>query len=325
MIVTKIKKELGRLKKRLFYSSKAHKELAKLQYKYENIPYALYDKFRNGGFKVAIPTIRTASETVDKILRERCSLCRFGDGEFVLMGGGRIHYQQGCDELAARLKEVIASDTPKLLIGLPPCFGALDEYLPPVADFWVKCMSRKRRTIYSYLDMDRVYYNAFVSRIYIQNHKTEEHYRECTAYYQKVKSIWSGRDVVICEGEATRFGMFNDLLAGAASVSRILCPARNAFDRYGDILSAFDDISRDTLVLIALGPTATVLSHDLCRKGFQAIDIGALDVDYEWFLRREVRLGAPVDFKYVDSGKQGRSIQPLDDPEYRRQTIKRIV
>jgi len=262
---------------------------------------------------------------LDKILQDKCSLARFGDGEFVIMDGGRIHYQQRSGELAVRLREVITSDLPDLLIGLPPCFGSLDHYLPPVADFWRKCMSRKRQTIYSYLDMNRVYYDAFFSRAYIQGHKTDAHYGKCRDYYEKVKKIWRGRDVVICEGQGTRFGMFNDLLDGCASVSRILCPARDAFDRYGEILSAFNGIGRDKLILAAIGPTATVLTYDLCGRGYQVIDVGALDLDYEWFLRKEVELGVPLEFKYVDSGKKGRRIRQLEDPEYHNQITKTIL
>jgi glycosyltransferase family protein len=325
MVLRKVEKELVRFKKRLFYSSKAHKQLEKAQYKLENMPYELYDKFTNDSFCVDMPIIKTIDETLDKILEDKCSLCRFGDGEFVLMGGGRIHYQDRSTKLAQRLKEVIGSDIPNLLIGLPPCFGCLDNYLPPVADFWMKCMSRKRGTIYSYLDMSRVYYDAFFSRVYMQNYKTDEHYRKCSDYYEKIKKIWAGIDIVICEGQGTRFGMFNDLLDSAESISRILCPARNAFDKYDEIVTAFDDISRDKLILVALGPTATVLTHDLCNKGYQAIDIGALDLDYEWFLRKEVELGAPLEFKYVDSGKKGRKIHQLQDPEYKRQIIKTIL
>lgn len=37
------------------------------------------------------------------------------------------------------------------------------------------------------------------------------------------------------------------------------------------------------MFLLALGPTATVLAYDLCKIGFQAIDIGHLDIEYEWF------------------------------------------
>ncbi|MCF7954334.1 MAG: GT-D fold domain-containing protein [Phycisphaerae bacterium] len=324
MILRKIEKELARFKKRLFYSSKAHKQLEKANYLLDNMPYEMFDKITNADFSVPLPIIKTAEQTVDKILEDKCSLTRFGDGEFVLMTGGRINYQPRNSELAVRLKEVLGSDLPNLLIALPPCFGDLSHFLPPVANFWRKWAVRKRELIYSYLDMNRVYYDAFFSRAYIQNYKTDEHYIKCSDYYAKVKKIWQGRDIVICEGDGTRFGMFNDLLDGAKSVSRILCPPRNAYAKYDEILSAFDDIDKDKLVLIALGPTATVLSYDLCIKGFQAIDTGAFDIDYEWFLRKETELGVPIDYKYVDSGKAGRKCQPLDDPEYKSQIMKKI-
>ncbi|MBS7021576.1 MAG: DUF1792 domain-containing protein [Firmicutes bacterium] len=38
------------------------------------------------------------------------------------------------------------------------------------------------------------------------------------------------------------------------------------------------------IILLAIGPTATVLSYDLADNGFQVIDIGHLDVEYQWYL-----------------------------------------
>jgi glycosyltransferase family protein len=185
-------------------------------------------------------------------------------------------------------------------------------------------MSQKRVMVYTYLDINRIYYNAFFTRVYMPFNKTDKHYQNCGRYFEKVKKTWAGRDVVICEGQGTRFGMFNDLLDGAKSISRIICPARGAFDKYDAILSAFNDIGMDNLILAALGPTATVLAYDLCKKGHQAIDIGHLDLEYEWFLRKE-QTGTPLEFKYVEGSKEGRIVQPLDDPEYKKQIIKRIV
>ena len=56
-----------------------------------------------------------------------------------------------------------------------------------------------------------------------------------------------------------------------------------------------------------------------CNKRYQAIDIRQLGLDYEWFLRKEVVLGAPLEFKYVDSDSKGRKINPPQDPECERQ------
>ena len=52
----------------------------------------------------------------------------------------------------------------------------------------------------------------------------------------------------------------------------------------------------DCLFLVALGPTATVLAYDLTKHGAQAIDIGHLDIEYEWFRARK-GIRVPVKYK----------------------------
>ena len=102
MILKKIEKEFERFKKKLLYSSKAHKRYEKIQYKLDNMSYEIYDKITNGGFSVQIPTVETIDETLDRILQGRGSISHFGDGEFRIMDGGRIHYQPRSPKLALR-------------------------------------------------------------------------------------------------------------------------------------------------------------------------------------------------------------------------------
>ena len=320
----KIKKEISRYKKRLFHSHPDYKIIDRLQYALENSPYEILQKLSDNQICLDIPIVRNSNETTDKILKDRCSLARFGDGEFSIMHDGNIHFQKSSQLLAQRLREVITSNVQGLLIGLPDCFGSLDSYHPQTADFWRKWMARKRTKIYSYIDMNRVYYSAFFTRVYMPYNKTDEHYRNCEEYFMKIKQIFTRRDVVICEGEGTRFGVLNDLLEGSKSISRILCPARSAFEKYAEILSAFNGIEKDRLILIALGPTATVLVHDLCKEGFQAIDVGHLDIEYEWFLRRDEE-GRPIEFKYVDGSDAGRRVHRIENTEYQDQVIKTIL
>ena len=47
-------------------------------------------------------------------------------------------------------------------------------------------------------------------------------------------------------------------------------------------------LSKNKLILIALGPTATVLSYDLYKLGYHVIDIGHADIEYEWFLNLDL-------------------------------------
>lgn len=322
MIIEKTVKELERFKKRLFCSSKAHKQLEQARYELDNIPYELYDKIKKGGFHLQLPKIKSIEETLDKIINDKCSISRFGDGEFSCMNCSRISFHDPSEALAERLKEVISSDISELLIGLPDCFGSLDCYVPYTRKFWRKYMAKKRQMLYSCLDMNRVYYNAFLNRYYLNFNKTDEFYRKCRAYFQKLKRMWKNRDVVLFESREARLGVGDDLLDEAKSISRIIfCPLRNAFNKYDKILSAFDDVDSDALILAALGPTATVLAYDLCRKGYQAVDIGHISEEYGCFLRKET----PLELKSMGRDITMKHSSNPDDPEYKKQIIKKII
>ena len=41
----------------------------------------------------------------------------------------------------------------------------------------------------------------------------------------------------------------------------------------------------DDLICISLGPAATVLAYDLAEGGYQAVDIGQVDNEYDWYIR----------------------------------------
>ena len=106
---------------------------------------------------------------------------------------------------------------------------------------------------------------------------------KCSRWFDELREIWNNRDIVFVEGEKSRLGVGNDLFDNVRSIKRILCPISDAFDRYNDILSAALNLEKDALLLIALGPTATVLSYDLFKAGYQAIDIGhGTVIDIGW-------------------------------------------
>jgi len=183
-------------------------------------------------------------------------------------------------------------------------------------------MFKKRQMTSSYLDMNRIYYNAFVNRFYLNFNKRDEYYARCRTYVEKLKGIWKDRDVVLFESQEARLGVTNDLLDGAKSISRIVfCPVKNAFERYDEILSAFDGINSDALILAALGPTATVLAYDLCKRGYQAIDIGHISEEYECFSRKET----PMELMSMGHNTSMKQVSNPDDSEYKKQIIRRIV
>lgn len=139
-----------------------------------------------------------------------------------------------------------------------------------------------------------------------------------------LKRIWNNKDVVFVEGEGTRSGYGNDLFSNTASIKRIVCPAVNAFDKYDEILNTCLEFDKNKLFIIALEPTATVLAYDLAKQGYRALDLGHLDIEYEWFLRG-TKKKIPIKDKYVNETKRGKVITKIKDENYLLQIYKKIL
>ena len=120
--------------------------------------------------------------------------------------------------------------------------------------------------------------------------------------------------------------MGNYLFSNAKSISRILCPTVNAFEKIDDIKSSIrKNCSENNIILLALGPTATVLAAEMCDEGFQMIDIGHVDVEYIWYLRHDL-LRKPIDGKYVnESGERIQSDLYEKDKDYLDSIIDEIA
>ncbi|HFR3241219.1 TPA: GT-D fold domain-containing glycosyltransferase [Streptococcus suis] len=274
---------------------------------------ALFYFFRNTSTYKSLKDIHfTDDDLTFQHLKNGASLTRFGDGEIAwLFGKSKGHFGQlNSRELSNRLMEVISAiDESKLLIGVPNLFGEMRNYskkriqnrnvhLLEYGKYWSEVLDER----YSYAD-------SLITRVY--NGRIGINHKEV---FSKWKSVWKDRDVVLIEGEGTRFGVGNDLLINAKSVSRIIAPKENAFEKYLDILTTAQKFQKDVLFLIALGPTATILVFDLVKLGFQAIDIGHLDIEYEWFLRQSSDKVA-IEGKYVNE-VGGMSKQSMNEMIY---------
>lgn len=269
----------------------------------------------------APPTVLSIDETLRRIVCDKCSASRFGNTEIILIAGkNEPRYQDYSPCISQKLREVLGSDEPGHLVCLSPVFGDNAALVQDSRRYWQQHLSRFRKTWYEHLLPGKDYGNTFVSRFYM----TIQDKSKTGARYELWKTLWQGRDLVFVEGEKSRMGVGNDLFAGARSISRILGPATNAFSQYDRLLAAALKFSRDHLFLLALGPTATVLSLDLHRRGYHAIDIGHIDVEYEWF-RRGVTRKEPLKFKYVNEAEAGDQVEDSTDSAYLSQIAARIV
>lgn len=295
------------------------KEINKeLQLKIDNAVFEKMDEFNAGHWW--FPKIESNELLVKKINNEKCSFIRFGDGEFeIISGRNRAPFQEVEGDLSERLKRVLQYDDNKLLIGISNLYGSLDEYTEVTARAMREYLTPERRKEHlMLLNKNKVYYNALIFKTYMpykDRKKTEER-------IHLVKSIWERKNVVLIEGDKTRSGWKNDLFSNTSSIQRVIAPTKNAYTYYDEILSEAKKISKDKLILIALGPAGKVLGLDLYLEGYQVIDIGQLDMDYDWY-KADIGLRVPNPYKYISQLPET-AVSDVVDEEYEEQIIARI-
>lgn len=269
-----------------------------------------------------VPYIEPAESLLRKIINDRSSLSRFGDGEFEMMRGRtRPWFQKPNNILKERLIEILNARNPEVNIAIPQNYTGFDRYTENAADGIRKYMSEgTRAAIFGFLDMKRIYYDTYVTRPYMIYRDK----RNADLLFPLWKKIWEDRSIVIVEGKYGRNGINNDLFAGAKRIRRIVCPVKNAWSAYDKIKNAVEsNAENDDLICISLGPAATVLAYDLAQMGFQAIDIGQIDNEYDWY-RLGVQERVPIKGKMVAEVSNNDCLDLFVDDAYFSQIITQI-
>lgn len=189
------------------------RKISLIELQLKNISYKL--EHTSGIRFIDIPKVLTCEETLQEELVNNKSMARLGDGELAL--ALNIHgcgFQNVSENLTQRLREILKSDTDKVVIGLHDGFGNLDRYTEEYKEtlrWQVTSSLLRRETIYPLLNMSKTYGNAYVTRPWSTTHN--EVWSE--KIFELVRAIWERKDII----------------------------------------------------LLALGPTATVLAYDLGRNG----------------------------------------------------------
>ncbi len=272
--------------------------------------------------EIRLPQIDSVENTCAKIIADRCSISRYGDGEFEIILGNKAVYQHGNAQLAIRLKDILTSDLENHIVAIADDYGTMKGLRKENKNVIRKYMTEeKREEHYTLLDMDRKYYNAYISRPYvIYPHDETEKARK---RFDDLKQIWDKQDILFVEGDKTRMGIGNDLFDNARKIERIIAPNENAFDVYDEIYDAALEYGKNKVILIALGPTATVLAYDLAKEGYWALDIGHLDLEYEWFLKGKGYSYIP--HKYNNEMLGDTRVEEIFDKSYEASILAQIL
>lgn len=239
-----------------------------------------YTLYRMGIRKCSV-RVRTIEETIEELLHTDKSMVRFGDGEITMIRGRSLGFQQVEDEIIEGLKRLLSYQYENMVVGIPEIFDDLSMYRKESRQFWKDHLLFSRKIYEKYCNPGKVYYNSYITRFYYPMADQSR----CGVWIQNIRQIWKNKDVVIVEGEKTHNGVGNNLLDTAESVERIIGPSEQAFCKVDEILECCKEYTKDRLFLLSLGIAAKFLAEKLFLEGYRVIDIGNLDMEYEWYLR----------------------------------------
>ena len=264
--------------------------------------------------------VKGIDETLDYIIESQSSLVRFGDGEINMLAGHSIPYQDYDEELVSIMSDIIGQESrEELVVCLPDAFTDRFRFTSWAIPFWKDHMDHYM-DFYRELCSNSWYGSTFVSRPYIDF----EDKSQAKAQFEKLKSIWKNRDLLIVEGATSRSGVGNDLFDDANSIKRIICPSHSAFSRVHEIEQEIEKHANDRLILCMLGPTAKVLAYHLSKKGYQVLDIGHIDSEYEW-MKMGAKTKVKFSHKHTAEYNFDQDIEFIEDETYNSQIVARIL
>lgn len=228
-----------------------------------------FNKGKVAYFITNYPQVRSEAETIEKLVTEKLSIARYGDGEFNMCLGRHKSFQVYDDNLVSRLKDILASNDPKVLIGINTIKTDDD-----VTRLWRKFIIRRGNRVLNLLNKDRTYESSTITTIFPKESKAFQ------AHIDLLKSIWLDRKAVFVVGKNSRFFFEEELFENIKQHKFIYGPAKNAFSQYDELMQRIEGYDKDWLIMISLGPTATVMAYDLAQKGYQAIDLGQTPSKY---------------------------------------------
>ena len=244
-------------------------------------------------------------ETLDRLINNRVSIARFGDGELSLLFlMNDLHFQRKSKVLSGILEQAISIEDPRLIV----CINS-DFMLKGEAE-WILGHARsaktcsERRTVIYKDDIGVVVQPANVYRAYfklLRRITNRREWGEATVFwpglyvdkykegnleqvYEKIISIFENKAILVVGPKVPlmppSFSELKIFLETFCKIDIFTIPARNCFDVYSQIkLNIIKQKSKYDLVMVQGGPVATALAYELTTEENMVVyDIGSLNV-----------------------------------------------
>lgn len=218
-------------------------------------------------------TFLTPEETLNYIIDTDSSIIRLGDGEFGLMRGASVYFnewrQQFKKDLQQALIKVASSHNPKIILCIPGDYitktknemskeGKASEY-----PYWIN----SKILLYKFVTQGQRYGSSFAFYPSVNTHID----------YIKLKNYFFKKHIIIITSSLERF---KDLELGKTTYL-IEAPKSDGWSSLSEIRKTFyshihstHKKKEETLIMVSMGPAAKVFVHELAEAGFTAWDAG---------------------------------------------------
>lgn len=208
-------------------------------------------------------------QTLERLVRERISFARFGDGELRIMlrPEFNLRFQRWSAGLAEELRGVLTYDgydPEKLLVGFPYPYRSLYW-----SDLWLDIWPDLRPL----LRTDVPYGTTHVTRPIFFERMGQDG-------VDLWRQVWKDQDVCIVTGEGSRFEVVPDLFDNVASSRFVTSLPVNAYNDLPRLMEQLEKEDPEVLYLVALGPAGTLVTANLARMGRWAIDLGHISASW---------------------------------------------
>lgn len=224
--------------------------------------------------------IHDEKKTMDKIYNEKCSICRYGDGEIYHLFRDNPKYGSGgqscSSEFRNKLINIFDNKNKKILIGFSGYFDHDDiiekNYIYKLSKGTERFIEKYKVKLLKEFPsiLNTKLYSAEISRL---QQLKEENKNYVINIFNKLfnenECIFIGNEHVINLIKKKYKNLFK-------KIEFIPAPKSNAYESYGIIINEIFATKNITekLILISLGPTATIMSFELAQQGYWTIDIG---------------------------------------------------
>lgn len=234
----------------------------------------LRDEIKNDFNKISPPLIRTSFETLQILLDSQKSFIRFGDGEYSLMEGKSIPFQEYDENLAKTLKEIITSQEENILIGLG--YGYFHSpYNHRVPEFKYTWLTDNYHIIKKYLVPHKEYGATEMSQVYAgyKDYDFEWH-------YAMLKKLFVDKKIIVICGDKVLANVQYSIFEGVQEISYIYGATKYAYQGVPHLKEQILNFSKDYTLIFALGPAGKALGYEMFKLGYRVLDIGHSIKDY---------------------------------------------